>query len=129
MSLTVLVFAMIMILCVVDLGSCIASQVQMDADGSNLTPTEMLVKQAIRQNIRGHMTQPLSMLQWTHLVLQSAFPAGRPADALEWKDPGRRKEVGRTLCRTFENLLAGYHSGIEAQGIDLDGPIVLQLRH
>ena len=99
MSLTVFFFAMIIILCVIDLGSRIASQVQMDADG-NLTPTEMLVKQAIRQNIRGHMTQPLSMLQWTHLVLQAAFPPGRPADASGRIQAAERKSAEPYAARS-----------------------------
>ena len=148
-----------------------------------------LVKQAVRQNVKGTYVQPLSCLQWAHLALMEKFPVhetwhssfeklycllGRrrrcrcrrgcgcgcgcgllllllllwllwlssllllllllvvvyTEDAIgqdysqifSWDDPVARRQTGKQLCAKFEEILAGYHAEVDAEGVVVDAP-------
>ena len=47
------------------------SSLEVVLDDVTADTTTGLINQAVRQNIKGRLTQPLSQLQWAHIVMSS----------------------------------------------------------
>eukprot|EP00435_Cladocopium_sp_Y103_P035532 s2077_g9.t1 len=78
---------------------------------------DALIKQAFRQNVKGSFIKPLNVVQWFDIVLVAAYPGGDVEQLLSFENPLNRKDVGKRLVKTFEILLAGFESKVNAEGI------------
>ena len=78
---------------------------------------DSLIQQAFRQNVKGSMIKPLSCIQWCDLVLVAAYPDGDVQQLLSFENRLARKEVGKRLVKTFESLLCGFDTKVNAEGI------------
>lgn len=85
---------------------------------------DALIKQAFRQNVKGAYIKPLNVVQWFDIVLVAAYPGGDVEQLLSFENPLCRKEVGKRLVKTFETLLAGFESKVNAEGIVVGQPQV-----
>ena len=92
-----------------------------------------LVKQAVRQNVRGTYIQPLSCLQWANLAILEKYPSlssiGQDnAQLFSWDDPCARREVGKGLCAKLDELLSGFHAQVDSEGLVVEAPKKKQRR-
>ena len=78
---------------------------------------DSLIKQAFRQNVKGTMIKPLNCVQWFDLVLVAAYPGQDVEQLLSFENPLCRKEVGKRLVKTFELVMFGFESKVNAEGI------------
>lgn len=76
-----------------------------------------LIEQAFRQNVKGTMIKPLNCVQWFDLVLVAAYPGQDAEHLLSFENPLNRKEVGKRLVKTFELVMSGFDSKVNAEGI------------
>ena len=80
-----------------------------------------MIQRAFRQNVKGSMIKPLNCIQWFDLVLVAAYPDGDVQQLLSFENRLARKEVGKRLVKTFEGLLCGFDSKVNAEGIVVVG--------
>ena len=79
--------------------------------------TTGLINQAIRQNIKGRLTQPLNQLQWAHIVMSSH---GVSSVDLSSGDAAVRRELGKQLVKVFDSIQQRYHDRLDSEGIHVD---------
>ena len=63
------------------------------------------------------MIKPLNCVQWFDLVLVAAYPDADVQQLLSFEYRVTRKEVAKRLVKTFESLLCGFDSKVNADGI------------
>ena len=47
------------------------------------------------------------------------FPVTEEEQAFDWSNPHERQEMGRSLVKTFEQMVQGYHEKVNAEGVDV----------
>lgn len=47
------------------------------------------------------------------------FPDTEEEQAFDWSNPHERQEMGRSLVKTFEQMVQGYHDQVSAEGVDV----------
>ena len=82
----------------------------MVADDPSLSQQQQMVKQAIRQNVRGRMIVPLNALQWSHMVVNVY---GVSVDELTFSDAHRRRDLGRKLLKVWDSMIENYHKAVD----------------
>ena len=93
------------------------SSLEVVLDDVTADTTTGLINQAVRQNIKGRLTQPLSQLQWAHIVMSSH---GVSSADLSSGDAAARRELGRQLVKVFDSMQQRYHDRLDLEGIHVD---------
>lgn len=65
--------------------------------------------------------QPLTALQWVHMSLMFDNRVN-DTEVFSHENPMHRKEVGRSLCKAFDNLLGVYHKKVSEEGVEVEAP-------
>ena len=81
--------------------------------------TDALVSQVVRQNVKAHMTKPVSSFEWARIVLTSTYPGQLPADILDCSSFEAREIVGKKLLDTLDRMINRYHSHQDVQTFDV----------
>ena len=100
-----------------DFKALIAIPTHYDKDVANAGPQEMLIQQAVRQNVRAQMTVKLNVLEWTRLALFLDSPR-LMQDLLDPSCQNHRAQVGKRLDGRFAQVLQGYNDNHEITSFD-----------
>ena len=99
-----------------------------------------LLAAAVKQNVQGHMIQPLTTLQWVHIVALRAYPVPLlnwhgacharciisvasqahmdPEEIFSWEVPKDRMKRGSQMVAAFNSIMSSYHEQISLEGVD-----------
>ena len=110
--------------------SLIAVPVVFQEAHRGISSEQRLVECAVTQNIKAQMTQPLTLLEWIHMILSLAISQlGDVEDMLDWSFPNKRREMGQKLVRLMEAFLHKYTNHALVQAYDMEaGPAVKRPR-
>lgn len=59
--------------------------------------------------------------QWSPFLSQDAVGQDY-AEIFSWDDPNVRRQTGRSLCQKLDEILAGFHKQVDAEGVCADAP-------
>jgi len=81
----------------------------------------MLVRQAVRQNIKAHLTLPVNTIEWAHIIMKVAAPVGALShlDQLSATSFEVRRAQGARLLAAMKPMMDTYHKQIEDEGVDM----------
>ena len=85
-----------------------------ESEGST---NDSLIRQAIRQNVKGSMVRPLNVIQWVSLTLSACNLEAEKAFDYDVQGAANRLKVGGRLTKAFDALLAGYDNVVINQGL------------
>ena len=100
--------------------SLIAIPVLFQDAQSGISSEQKLVECAVAQNMKAQLTQPLTTLEWIHLVLSLA--SEEEEDLLDWTFPNKRRETGQKLEQLMGAFLDKYGNHAQVQAYDMEAP-------
>ena len=82
---------------------------------------------AVRQNVKAKMVQPLTALQWVHMALMFDNRVN-DTQVFSHENPIHRRDVGRSLCKSFDSILGVYHKKVSEEGVEVEAPRAKRVR-